>query len=222
MKKLCRWLSVLVLSGLCAPACGDVHADLINGPAANGTGCATDAECDVPSPFCQDGTCVQCLAPTHCPAGKTCLSGACVTACQSHRNCPESAPACDLPSGRCGPCTTQEACLGRATPHCDPASGACLECLNASHCTRDDRTICSPRGRCVECLVPDDGVCEDAAEKCSDELGECAVPCANEGGNDCPASEPFCYLAIGGFCVECTENRHCGAGVVCRGFECLR
>ena len=90
-------------------------------------------------------------------------------------------------------------------------------CASNADCTPNDRPWCDPaRHRCVECLS--DGYC-DPGERCSTEIGECAVPC--DAGQACPADAALCDPVLG-FCVECRDDGECPADFMCRNFECSR
>lgn len=53
-------------------------------------GCTDSAECtSLQTPFCVEGTCVQCEADANCPGmGGKCVQGVCMSACTSDEQCP--------------------------------------------------------------------------------------------------------------------------------------
>jgi hypothetical protein len=96
-------------------------------------------------------------------------------------------------------------------------AGAGAECQTNADCPPTDRPFCDPaRQRCVECLT--DGYC-DPGERCSPQIGECAVPC--DASTSCPSDAPICD-SVFGFCVECRQDSDCASGALCRDFECAR
>jgi hypothetical protein len=212
-------LLVLLAAAANATACGDVHADLITGPAAVNIRCTADSDCAAPTPRCEtaSGRCVQCLGVgfvPDCPNGKACAqpSASCVTACTTGTEC--SSRLCDATIGLCGACKVGTDCP-TTHPHCDSTSGTCRECGQRADClAHDERPFCV-NGSCVECETS--AACE-AQEECSLELGECARACSDDG--DCIDDDPKCHRSFG-FCVGCIVDADCG-GALCRRWECTR
>ncbi|HVR19363.1 MAG TPA: hypothetical protein VMS65_06700, partial [Polyangiaceae bacterium] len=122
-------------------------------------------------------------------------------------------------TGACGDTTseliTDPASEGMAgggssgTPECTPETAA-------SDCTDSERRRCHPtKLTCVECT--DEGQC-DANEDCSDDLGECAIPCTSSDA--CiDEDDPVCDTLIR-FCVQCVANTDCPSNQ-CANWECV-
>lgn len=116
--------------------------------------------CSGATPMCVGGDCVECQAPSSCPAttndclSVTCKSAQCGLSPKAQGTpCAASAGTCDG-SGQCNVCqpgsktcngnvpmvcgsngqyTPQPACSG-AKPNCSPATGSCVECTSATQC----------------------------------------------------------------------------------------
>lgn len=94
------------------------------------------------------------------------------------------------------------------------------ECASNDDCADAARRLCHPeRGVCVECVT--DGHCDEVGERCSDELGECSIPC--DADTPCPQGDvdedSICDTVIG-FCVECRVDGDCPGDQLCRRSEC--
>ncbi|MBI3201123.1 MAG: LamG domain-containing protein [Myxococcales bacterium] len=116
--------------------------------------------CAGAAPVCAQGDCVQCQAPSDCPAtvneclSVTCASAQCGLSPKSQgTTCAAGAGTCDG-SGQCNVCqpgtkacngnvplvcgsngqySAQPACSG-ATPNCAPTTGTCVQCTSATQC----------------------------------------------------------------------------------------
>jgi uncharacterized repeat protein (TIGR01451 family)/MYXO-CTERM domain-containing protein len=167
-------------------------------------GCNTNADCALPTPFCnqQSHNCVGCLTRSDC-GGTT--------------------PICDPTTFTCGPCTADgpPSCPDPARPACQHSgilSGACTEC-SATNTTR-----CG--GAKPQCLT-DLGICgcssSDGDSECGGSMSGiiCSAPSAGicvpgcsvaPGRNNCPSTEQCSDLDGGvGVCVDrpCTRDNQC-------------
>lgn len=72
---------------------------------------------------------------------------------------------CDIPSGRCIECYTNENCTNMNAPICNTASNECVSCLANTDCMDMEEPLCQvDLGQCVECLSDTDcidGICDD-------------------------------------------------------------
>jgi hypothetical protein len=107
--------------------------------------------------------------------------------------------------------------------HTDCAAGQlcqdrrCIDtdtCQNSLDCTEADRPICDiPRGRCVECVTPND--CEGDADCVAN---RCVPFDACRNSLDCPLGR-VCNTSIGR-CVDCVATPDCDMGERCVNNKC--
>lgn len=105
-----------------------------------------------------DGSCVDCLTPSHCSAptpycelgSHTCVGCLGTPNCQSYQTC--NANTCQNQT-----CTTTPDCIHPETPFC--VTGFCQQCVTNTDCSSnpiysgDGKNFCDPSNTCVECLV---------------------------------------------------------------------
>ncbi len=138
-------------------------------------GCKTDDDCSEPTPFCEEGICVECVDETDCDddglfcSGEPqCFAGSCVF------------------SGN--PCSGD-------TSVCDETFDRCVECLNNSDC--NDTIFCNGVETCI------DEMCISGTAPCGDdpdlpycyEGGESCVECTQNA--HCPAG----HHCVGSVCT---------------------
>src|SRR4051794_35091362 len=87
-------------------------------------------QCMAPTPLCDPKakTCVACLADKDCPQGTICKAGQCVSGCSAGRSECGDAGSCDVDMGRCRGCLSDAECGDPAKPVCDVPSGRCMPC----------------------------------------------------------------------------------------------
>ncbi|HEY0713688.1 MAG TPA: right-handed parallel beta-helix repeat-containing protein [Polyangia bacterium] len=171
-------------------------------PGARGT-------CDVTT-----GACVECVTAEQCTtAGQPiCLDRQCrsCAALGGDMGCemrdPER-PICIVSSGRCGECTSNAQCAGKAArPFC--SGDRCVGCQNAgpNACTGTTPACNAASGQCAECVA--DADCKTAtAPFCSN--NKC-VPCGMLPAGRCAARDPALpACAASGACVACTTSADC-------------
>ncbi len=148
-------------------------------------------------------------------------------ACTNDGDCGLSALHCDVVSGTCVACVTDNECKGDPKHRCDAALHRCVECGVDGDCgmgrvcvpgTRRCATTCqqlsdcvflgdfcdTTRNICVRCT--DDQICnaDPDTPHCSP-VGEC-VQCV--GDATCPAAKPRCDRTTGS-CVQCLGAADC-------------
>jgi len=167
-----------------------------------------------------------------CSANEDCVAGLCevTTPCEKLQECyPE---VCDLESGECIPCSSDDQCQG-AGDVCDEPSGNCVKCVTDEDCgdgceCQDNEcvemycpaipcpegTVCDlPAGECVECLV--NGDCPPNHECIAN---VCIGPTPCQSSKDC-ADDEVCNKEAG-YCVECITDADCGEGFRCTNEKC--
>lgn len=197
----------------------DADAAGAGGAGGAGSGCGVDADC---------------------PAGQSCVSGACEQPCPALGCDPQCAgePLLDeqgCPTCVCADCTTDADCGGTADPacvgsceagHCElRCGGPCVEdadCLPGESCTA---------GECIEDPGCDQPLCDlfcpagyvvgaDGCETC-----ECLPACVADG--DCAAPpQPGCTARCTEGqcqvdCTGCTEDATCGPAAYCQEGACV-
>jgi hypothetical protein len=157
-----------------------------------------------------------CSRDSECGLGTVCQTDRCVDGCNSTRDCPTTAPLCDVNSGDQGACVvciddtqckrgetcqaggcvasckSDRDCTGQ---YCDSATQRCVECLSSSQCPLN--RVCSGDNKCVSGCF---------------------------GDRDCQSAAPFCRNPtsdVPGGCVECIETRDCGRGKACTNNICV-
>lgn len=152
-----RWLTLLLLTGLCVSAWSGCSKRLRDYGDAEATGGA--------SPAGGEGGAL--------PDGGPGSAGTSVgtAACDSHVECASLTPFCGE-GGTCVRCTEDEQCaqVSPDTPLC-AASGACGECSSNDHC-ENPAPVCSDLGLCEPCTSHDQCtslVCGDSGECVAEE-----------------------------------------------------
>ena len=159
------------------------------------------------TPLCKNpgssGVCVQCVNDEHCPtpAAARCEDDICTT-CTADSQCNSrswSKPFCS--GGACVECLSINDCTdGKIC-----SSGVCTSCTNSIQCTNPAASVCSPLGKCVECV--NHSGCPDAEKaKC---LSNTCVPCTDSTSCDRFPITKLCSTSLGGRCVECDADSDC-------------
>lgn len=199
--------------------------------------CTSSAQCLAGTPYCHvgSGTCVACLEPGQCGAGRTCEGNACVAApdcaddagcaegrchvasrtcveCLGPSDCPDATYTCNATTRACEPgqtgCDDHGDCASRpGATKCLVSTGACVACVEDGHCTAGNRCT---NNACVPipagCTGHTDCRANPAAQLCQTSTGRC-VACLQ--GTDCTSSGR-CDTAAGSCLGGCAEDRYCG------------
>ena len=148
--------------------------------------CATSSDCrDSSKPACVLGKCSQCAVATDCAAGQACFpkDHKCAAACTSSPACPSDAPTCNVQTGACVGCSTNQDCAGmKGAPICEPTRAQCSECATNSDCGAAAPACDLNDGKCHQCLV--DAQCAAPAVCGVDR--KCHLGCSVDG--DCKNS----------------------------------
>lgn len=131
-------------------------------------------------------------------------------ACRDDSDCGLSTLHCDYQTGLCFECVQDEDCAPLGAGRCDVALHRCVECGVGQDCP--DGFSCDPTSRsCLpECEYDED--CPDSAHECEYLRGLC-IQCDQDW--ECEDDGlPYCGLG-GASCVECREDFHCGAPLLC-------
>jgi hypothetical protein len=180
------------------------------------TGCATDADCNDPSLFCDTGTgsCLplgRCTTDLQCPLGKICdfNHSQCVDGCRSNGDCPGDACRCaDAPCNCTG--QTPAELMACAAGVCDP-----FFCSDNTFCQFGQKCGIPPGGA-------DAGITRNECynDFDIDNRPYCAR-CANGGGiATCGFGANFCIIDTrtnSTYCgVDCSHGEQCPRGYGCR------
>jgi len=150
--------------------------------------------------------------------------------CSSEDDCGSATAHCDMDSGRCRGCASDDDCRGELL--CDTASGICRDCVDDGDCD-GERPICDRvSGQCsAECTTNDDCPSGDGPQMCDTSRGRC-VDCIGNGmpcefcelvtfscvgcltDDDCPNDEPFCGPSHE-CSPECAGDGDCSGDLVC-------
>lgn len=150
-------------------------------------------------------------------------------ACTKDGECGLGTLHCDVVSGTCVACVSDDQCAGSAQRRCDAALHRCVECGVDGDCgtgkvcvpgTRRCATTCTQLGDCVFlgdfcdtsrsiCVrCTDDSICKaDPDTPICSPVGDC-VSCTTDA--TCPAARPRCDRTTGK-CVQCLGGSDCGA-----------
>ena len=159
--------------------------------------------CENPTPKCEivSKKCVACLADADCPDAFVCAKGACMPGCsKSHLQCGD-AGSCDLDAGICHGCLSDKDCADPKSPACDVPSGRCGACSTqndrcpaGSYCVLSGGApACVPGCKTdVECQFRDGGVgssacCDHACVNTATSLTHCGACGAACNKTDCCA-----------------------------------
>lgn len=201
--------------------------------------CKSDKDCAVPAGSkCLSGKCTepkdQCADTTQCPAGLSCVDGACTPACSASKPCPTGF-ACDTAKGVCTenptPCTTSSQCTGGnvcVDEHCVAPCGpnnACapgLVCLDGG-CTPDEKPVftcqvdgvqdsCAAQSICLRhsCYIGCDADAGTEACKNADQFNVCKPVTTSSGTFHVCGSD----TNLGTDC-DPTQGRNCTAPLIC-------
>jgi Cys-rich repeat protein len=205
--------------GLCVQCLSDPDCSEPRAPACDRGGrcveCLDDRNCPPDRPSCQLGTracvectdssdcagrvcdprdsrCVDCLSDADCDAGTCDVDRRCHLPCTAPSDCDGKKPLCDLATGLCTECDTNEACRDPIRPACSPER-QCVECMADADCTTPGKRACiTARQRCGECTrdehCPETMHCDLPAARCAPSPP--APPVANPGPGPPPAPAP--------------------------------
>jgi hypothetical protein len=142
---------------------------------------------------------------------------------------------CDVASGSCVDCLSDDDCTVKGLPRCEPTNHICVACLNGPDCAK--RQKCDTvTNRCLDSCFDADDACPVDGFSCSADLGLC-IECASStscagspngshcdipigrcvqctGNAECPSATPFCDRRTG-TCQACILSTACSAGSVC-------
>jgi hypothetical protein len=145
--------------------------------------CNQDADCSMPTPFCENFRCVWCRAYPECNS-------------QTEDCGCEETQICDGAFNVCFTrCSDESECSNGL--HCDPVRMYCVPCVTSEDCRNNVKyKVCAPSlGYCVDCLRSGD--CKDPNDPiCSDHT---CRPCFSN--NECSSK-----LCAGGRCVTNTDT----------------
>lgn len=155
-------------------------------PDVVGPACSSDAQCSLPTPYCDPSAhvCVECLGDPNCASAQN------------------GAHFCNLGTHTCVQCTSSAQCGGGQGAYCSPG-GRCVECLADGNCGPNQKcnlndylcvTGCTTD---AQCAVPD--------PYCNMMLGYC-VECLSN--TNCPLQRPICDTASDS-CVQCMLDTDC-------------
>lgn len=189
-------------------------------------GCSNDDANDLPKAP------VQCEVDNDCMSDESCEDNKCVLldACEEDEDCPSIAWFCTYPAQRCEmrdgfgeECSDEDPC----EPGYFCALGKCRDTSTAIPCGRrtdcplgqicDRRTFyCIEEGPCTladtypELACEPDQVCDTISGLCrGEDSGQCTPETVED---DCG---PNMYCDASSRCVQCLEDEHCGAGLIC-------
>ncbi len=158
--------------------------------------CVSDDNCTSPTPYCDSGTCVECLGIAHCNDTNECTTDSCVSNVCINSNIADGS---DCSGGHCcsGTCDTS---LGNSNFHYDCRIGPTCVGTSWEYISYNEDIECESGGKC-------DG-------------GICVQPTGCVDGGDCNDPIPYCNN-ISHTCVECLEQGHCDDGSDCTTEACL-
>jgi Cys-rich repeat protein len=150
--------------------------------------------------------------------------------CSSEDDCGAATAHCDMDSGRCTGCTTDDDCRGELL--CDTATGICRDCVDDGDCDGDRPTCDRVSGQCsAECTSDADCAANDGPHTCDTTRGRC-VDCIGNGmpcefceletyscvgcltDDDCSSDEPYCGPSHE-CSPECADDGDCSNDLVC-------
>lgn len=153
----------------------------------------------------------QCSSSSDCEVDNICVSGKCVTGCNSNINC-RSGEICDKTNRCVTGCRSSSDCPSSYT--CDVSSGKCqptgVECKASSDCKSSMKQCYN--GTCVACLVDSD--C-GTNQMCSS-THECIVKTQCSSPSECNGKP-----CVDGKCVDCSVDGDCVIGDVCTENKCV-
>lgn len=164
----------------CDPEC--VSPQICNPTTGRCVACLNDAACELSSttPFCLEGSCVECKERQDCASNQVCLSTYACAACETSADCTLD-PA-------------QSKCL----------NNTCVECLKPEDCPAS-RGQCL-ENRCVECKEDFECLTKPGLLRCQLELNQC-VACLIDEHCDLASAQPHCGLDF--TCQACKADQDC-------------
>lgn len=125
--------------------------------------------------------------------------------CTDDTACPLAGLHCDVSSGTCVACASDDHCVGvSGRPRCDTALHRCVECGDNQDC--GNLSFCeSSVHLCVRVCSEESG-CVAPSKHCDESNQRCFECTSNSECKD--AARPRCEL-LTGRCVTCTNNTHC-------------
>lgn len=184
---------------------------------SNGTfgTCVSDKDCSGNTLCSPQGACVLCRDDRDCmaPAGFCGAQHQCQSApCRSNADCNDERPHCDVASGSCGGCTSDNEC---GTKTCDEVTGECGACIVG------DDSRCANGLTCVDPPTADFsglggvGTCDGDKQRTATACQLCRVDGQCAEGYGCVMSQykgrlgdPFCVAkkaSVGGVCPAGTQ-----------------
>ncbi len=158
--------------------------------------CVSDDNCTTPTPYCNNGTCVECLSVTHCNDTNECTTDNCVSNTCVNTNLDDGT---ECTGGHCcaGTCDTT---LGNSNFHYDCRIGPTCVGTSWEYISYNEDIECESGGKC------DGGICVQP------------TGCVDSG--DCNDPTPYCNN-LTHTCVECLQQSHCDDGEDCTTEVCL-
>ena len=182
--------------------------------------CSSDGICISNCPtgqYCDESTCVDCVADGDCPCNQKCIQGHCQ--CENPGDVINNQGCCVdcVNNTDCGPCEVcvNGDCVAKdcGTGHCNPITGECDECYTDSHCGVNE---CCVGGNCVCCegfhKDPISGLCVPTPECFTSEDCKDCEDCINYDcvPRVCPDPDQIC---VNDTCVDgCVDPDDCPAG----------
>lgn len=157
---------------LCTLTCQDERCVVDNS-------CASDLDCNYPTPNCNAGKCVECIDDTECSSslGESCVAGVCKAPCTQNEECPLFH---QCQSGECVEtgCTTDRECILAASngssSYEDPRLSKCLP-SDENPDIKECKIPCENDGACRSMEACDHGYCKfigcNTDEECRAYLG---------------------------------------------------
>lgn len=169
--------------------------------------CDTDADCsrnrrgttcDLANQMCVCGSNADCRPPFTLCLGTSVKT--CRLPCRFDGDCTPAAPECDLPTGRCFACRSDQDCAANSVNRfCHSTSGTCVSCRTDADCKGETPFCDAAQGRCFECKTSAGCVASPDGTVCSQ--GDCV--CASDA--DCGSTYPW-----GATCLTSLSTKRCG------------
>ena len=188
--------------------------------------CRTDANCNVQNPFCDGGTCRQCLSSDDCednPTNRYCnleLGGICQP-CSENLGCGVSARAatsqasvCCVSDGEafCAQCLVDDDCPTDLV--CNQETKKCVECTSSVNCGSRAPVCDQDLNVCVPCTTS--STCSGTNTLCLSEFIEFALQ-SNKSTSDAiaPASTDVCVQCVNLPLLNFVRDGTCGRFQTC-------
>ncbi len=170
--------------------------------------CNVDPDCPATDPRCIEGRCEACASNADCGAAMPACWGdhRCHAACTSAASCQQqqNLPICDLGTGACIGCKSNQDCTGTQHPLCDTVTEQCVDCLANTDCGAASPRCFLGDHTCVDCLSNAD--CGTAQPICDPQDFACRTGCTDNAG--CSGTTPLCNTTDSQ-CVACLQNSDC-------------